>query len=106
MIKTFQDKNLNNLVEKINNFEKQNKVFATNFFPPTPWSEDWCALAFYVEQDSNKSQDINLMTGKQANYIKKNEKELIAKGFDIQNIQTKADAFKIISEFEKIRRKD
>lgn len=42
------------------------------------------------------------MTEKQSNFIKKNQKQLRKLGFDIDNIQTKKQAFEIIGEFMKV----
>ena len=54
-----------------------------------------------IQNKRCQQQPINQITEKQRNFIKLNEKRLRKMGFDIDNIQNKSDAFKIISEFKK-----
>jgi hypothetical protein len=58
-----------------------------------------------IKQEQSKTyykpSEQTVMTPAQENFIKANEKKLIEKGFDIDNIQSKSDAFKIIKEFKK-----
>lgn len=42
------------------------------------------------------------ITDGQRDFIKRNEKELRKKGFDIDNIQSKGDAFKVIKAFKEL----
>jgi len=52
---------------------------------------------------AGKSRANEGITENQYNFIKKNEADLLALGFDLNNIQTKSDAFKVISEYKKMR---
>ena len=53
--------------------------------------------------ESKEQKKLDPMTEKQHDFIAKNEAELRTLGFDIDNIQNKSDAFKIINEFMKIK---
>jgi len=48
----------------------------------------------------NKEDKLIPMTIGQEKFIRTNEKKLREKGFDIDNIQSKSDAYKIIKEFK------
>ena len=98
MIKAFKEEDFFKLIEAINKFEEKEKVFATNIFSP---AKDifWYACAFY-KSEIPKGEE-NQITENQINFIKKHDTRLREIGFDIDNIQTKQEAFKIISEFIK-----
>lgn len=53
----------------------------------------------------NVRQQIEPMTDQQSAFIAKHDKQLRVKGFDIDNIQTKSQAHKIIKEFTKAWKK-
>jgi len=59
-----------------------------------------------VDESRKVENKITPMTDKQRNLINKNEKKFRKMGFDIDNIQTKQEASKIIKEFIQMQKKD
>ena len=53
--------------------------------------------------EKRSPEKLNIITEKQNIFLKNNEKKLLELGFDIQNIQTKQQATKIIGEFMKLK---
>ena len=56
---------------------------------------------FYPKQEEPRK--LNPMSEAQEKFIKVNDKKLREKGFDIDNIQSKGDAFKIIKAFKEMK---
>ena len=111
MIKPFRSKTFEDLVRQMNEFEKEQKVFATNLFPPTPFSELWYGASFYnpqIKEDakSSKPEDGKVMTSTSDNspslkLASDKQKSLLLKLGWKGNINklTKFEAFKLLNEY-------
>ena len=100
------------LITKMNNFEKNKEVFASQVYPirvETQGNLRWYGIIYFKNLNQSKKEFFESKQGNkipiteaQQNFIKLNEKKLKERGFDINNIQSKEDAFKIIKEFKEM----
>jgi len=85
-------KDLQNVIKELNLSISQEIIF-----------ENACQYHRGQLANQSKEQKKEPLTENQYNFLKKNESELITLGFDLNNIQTKNDAFKVISEYKKLK---
>ena len=114
MIKPFRSKTFEDLVRQMNEFEKEQKgIYASNIFPPSPFSENWYSCMFYnpqIKEDAKSSNtpssgattpkpfltnspELKLATQKQVDLLKK-----LGYNKDTTKL-SKQEAFQLLNEY-------
>ena len=108
------------LIKQMNEFEKSNNVFASQVHPIITDRLTWYGIIFYKDIDNRTKKVAPTPTTSdsgtpdkkidkkpkepskpQLKFIEKNKTELLEQGYNIDNVKTSKQAWRIISEFKK-----
>ena len=102
------------LISKMNEFEKSNDVFASQIYPVNTDKLRWYGIIFYKstkvvpipirtpsEVSDKQPTPIKPISKGQKTFLDKNMEALKEQGYDLERIKSSRDAWKVISEFKK-----
>ena len=110
MIKPFKSRTFEELIRQMNEFEKEQKIFATNLIPPSPFSEYWFGASFYSPQIKEDAKTSNTPSSGDKPYLTKSPEPKLATQKQVDLLKklgynkdttklSKQEAFQLLNEY-------